>query len=111
MNLPQRDLAAELYERIKLRSPECANKWKHLFIEAHPSWATGQLPSVEQQIVEMSDFWRVQLGMMDYDTINLRNKIVDSVSPDIWLQNFERYLMDVVVGKPLPNGSWKTAIA
>lgn len=111
MNLPNRDLAAELYERIKLRSVDRAELWKHMFIEAHPNWASGQLPSVERQIVEMSNFWRMQLGMLDADTINLRSTIVDTVSPDIWLQNFEKYLMDVVVSQPIPNGSWQTAIA
>ena len=111
MNLPNRDLAAELYERIKLRSVDRAELWKHMFIEAHPNWASGQLPSVERQIIEMSNFWRMQLGMLDADTINLRSTIVDTVSPDIWLQNLEKYLMNVVVSQPIPNGSWQTAIA
>jgi len=106
-----RDIAGELFARLQSRSPNHAERWKALFINQHRAWTHGPLPSVNVQIREINEFWRVQLGMLTSDTMYARSCIMDNLDPDIWLRNFERYVMEVVLYEPIPTQQWNVCCA
>lgn len=106
-----RDLAGELFARLQLRSPSHAERWKALFINQHPGWTHGPLPAVNAQIREINEFWRIQLGMLTADTLYARSCIVDNLAPDVWLRNFDRYVMSAVLFEPIPTQQWNVHCA
>jgi len=101
-----RDLASEIFSRLQSRSPNHAERWKALFINQHPGWTHGPLPAVNEQIREINEFWRMQLGMLTSDTLHARSCIMDNLDPDVWLRNFERYVMNAVLFEPIPTQRW-----
>jgi hypothetical protein len=98
-----RDLADELFQQLQRRSPEHALRWRLLFINKHTGWVGGSKLTHEQQIHEINEFWRVELGLLNTNTLNARSCIIEDISPDIWLRNFNRYVMDVILTDTLPN--------
>jgi hypothetical protein len=101
-----RDLAAELFARLQSRSPEHAERFRALFTNQHPGWSAGNLPPHDVQIREINEFWRIQLGMLSEDTLHARSCIVDNLEPDVWLSNFDRYIMEAVLYQPIPTQRW-----
>ena len=106
-----RDLATELFNRLHAKSPQHAERWKALFMNQHPGWTQGPLPNTTQQIHDINEFWRVQLGMLDRNTLHARSCIVDNLDPDMWLHNFEEYVMQSVLIQTLPNQRWNVHCA
>ena len=98
-----RDLAGELFQHLQRRSPDHAVRWKALFINKHPGWSGTQLLALDAQMHEINEFWRMELGLLDINTLDARSAIVEDVHPDIWLRNFDRYVLDVILADTLPN--------
>lgn len=112
MSSTRRDLAHELFSRLRHRSVVHAERFEALFINQHPGWTHGPLPSLIQQMRAMNEFWRVQLGLLDSDTLYVRSCIVDGLNVEDWLRNFERYVMDTVLMQAeIPNYRWPQLIA
>jgi hypothetical protein len=97
-----RNLPLDLYELLLKYSPAHAERWNALFIRDELHWPSGELPSVEEQIQTMNNFWRHQLGMLNVDTIKVRSFLIDNISPDYWIQNFEKYVLKTVLKHTLP---------
>lgn len=107
MKTTSRNLALELYERMKVRSPHQASRWYHLYTSQEGQGSNVTIPDMSVQMKSINLFWHTQLGMMSQNTLHIRRCIIDGISPDIWLQNFERYVMPVLLeNEEVPNGRW-----
>lgn len=112
MSNTRRDLAFELFSRLRHRSVPHAERFEALFINQHPGWTHGPLPNLLQQMRAMNEFWRVQLGLLSRDTLYVRSCIVDDLEVEDWLRNFERYVMDtILVQTEIPNYQWPQLLA
>lgn len=103
MRIKPRNLAAELSGRLQARSPEHAQRFEVMFMSRHAIWQQGQLPPEDEQMRIINDFWRVQIGLLDTDTISVRSCLVDGLDAGVWLRNFDRYVAQYVTQYPLPN--------
>lgn len=107
MKTTSRNLALDLYERMKVRSPLQASRWYQLFTSHPNSWTETNVPNMDIQMRTINTFWHTQLGMMETNTLHVRRCIIEGISPDIWLQNFERYVMPLLLeNEEVPNGRW-----
>lgn len=108
MNEVTRDVAWELYERLLSRSPTHATKWKAVYIDVRERFtANRQLPSVDIQIQEINRFWHAELGLAPMDTRHARSCLIPTVSADVWLSNFEKYVMSTILQIETTNGPWE----
>lgn len=102
-----RDLAAELFSRLRRRSVNHAERFETMFVRQHPAWQLGTLPPLGEQMRAMNEFWRVQLGLLQQDTLHARSCIMDNLEVEDWLRNFEGHILDVVLHQPsIPNYQW-----
>lgn len=99
--MPTRNLAIELLELLQRHSQEHAERWKALFMDEYTHW-NNALPLENDQISTINEFWRIQLGMLEIDTIQVRSYLIDDISPDFWMDNFKRYILDTVLQHTLP---------
>lgn len=112
MKYEVRDLAAELFSRLRHRSASHAERFETLFTRQHPGWQQHQLPSANEQMWAMNEFWRVQLGLLQQDTLHARSCIMDDLEVEDWLRNFERHILDVILHQPtIPNYQWPALTA
>lgn len=98
-----RNLAAELHGRLRNRSPDHAQRFEVMFMSRHAQWQLGALPPESEQMRIINDFWRVQIGLMDNDTLTIRSCLVDGLDPNVWLRNFDRYVAQYVTQYALPS--------
>lgn len=107
MKIEGRDLASELFSRLRHRSVGHAERFETLFIRQHPGWTFGPLPTLGIQMRAMNEFWRVQLGLLDQDTLHARSCIMDDLNVEDWLRNFERHILGVILHQNnIPNYQW-----
>lgn len=103
---PSYDLARENYKGISLQCHDCATRFESMFISTHPAWVYGPLPLLAQQIAELNWFWRLNLGLLSNDTICERSALIDNIDSNVWLDNFEKYVLPTVVNEELPKLKW-----
>lgn len=105
---PNTNLGLDLHRLLTQYSDTCANNWTVLFLQHHPGWRFGPLPNVDQQIEEINWYWRINLGLVDADTRNERAALISHIDPNVWLSNFERYIIQCVIDHQLPIITWST---
>lgn len=98
-----RNLAFELHELIKAQSPDCAQRWMSLFIERDPvKWQFSPALPEDTQMVEINAYWRWVIGLENVDTLQARSCIIDGLSYDHWISNYQRFVIPVIVQLNLP---------
>lgn len=103
---PVRDLAAALFELLDNHCSACAANWRDHFINTHSLWQQSRLPETLIQIREINFYWRIQLASLDEETLGVRSCLIDEIDAMTWLQNFQRYVLPMVVYHRLPNPSF-----
>lgn len=88
-------LTNQIYDRIAAKSAECAKAWK-------ARSANISQTSIENQLAAVNSFWRIQLGQLRINTIPQRECLQDDIAIDVWLNNFETYVIPVIVKYKLP---------
>ncbi len=107
MTVVTRDLSVELSALIRAHSPSQADKWDYIFFERCNVWDTNNPPAPTEQIKILTRFWQTQIGMLRTDTVRIRKCIVESHCPDIWMDNFKRYVLPYILKySEVPNGQW-----
>ena len=100
------DLAKEHARQLAKHSSSAAERFQSLFLQVHPGWIYGPLPSMDQQTRELNRFWRLNLGMLSVNTFSERSSLINDIQPEYWLDNFERYVLPTVIENQLPNMPW-----
>lgn len=101
------DLARALHQRLLTQDPGCADRFEGLFLNSHPGWTHGPLPPINQQIRALNEFWRLNLGMLQADTMLAREALIDGISPEVWLENFGIYVLPTATEHGLPTLRWE----
>lgn len=97
------DLGWQIYYLLNRYDQNVAARWRSLFLERHPAWVVGPLPSIEGQVREINYFWRTQIGLLEDNTLDVRRYLVDGIDDEQWLRLFERYVLQTVLDYQLPN--------
>lgn len=97
------DLGWQLYYLLNQHDQNIAAQWRSLFLERHPAWTTGPLPSTEGQVREINYFWRTQIGLLEDNTLDVRRYLVDGINSEQWLRLFVNYVLRTVLDYRLPN--------
>lgn len=101
------NLSHEVGALIRAHSEEQADVWMYAFYRSYPEWESSP-PHIHQQISQLNDFLRLQLGMMKTNTFKPRRCLVDNITPEAWLANFKNYVLPYILkNKEVPNGAWK----
>lgn len=58
--------------------------------------------TIEQDIVRVNEFLRIQLGLLNADVLEARKCLVDQELPKEWIKNFEREVAPVIARHGLP---------
>lgn len=97
----QRNISNELYDLLKYYSNDHADRFKALYIDnIRPDM------SEVDQIRSLNTYWRIQLGMLNKNTIQVRSCLVDDIPADMWLFNFKNYIIGEVVKNSVPIIPW-----
>lgn len=92
-------LIDELHKLFLKRDVNIASRWEALFGKLR-----GSSASISNQMLHINSFWRLQIGLLkDQDTFMCRQAIVDDIDLDIWLRNYELYVLPTIVKNNLPN--------
>lgn len=58
--------------------------------------------SINDQLVAVNNFWRLQLGLLPFDTIDAREYLMVDVSAELWMERFKRHVIPIIVQHELP---------
>lgn len=95
---PTRDVAVELYNLLYTHSKDHAERLRSGFIETR----TLPLLDEDKQIQQLNQFWRYELGSLPIDTIKERSALCESVSVEVWIANFKKYIFPTIVKYTCP---------
>lgn len=102
------NLLHEVGALIRAHSEENADVWLYTFHCNYPGWVLSP-PCAREQIRQLNEFLRLQLGTMKMDTFKPRRCLIDDISPDIWLANFKRYVLPYIIKNYEASNTYGTA--
>lgn len=88
------NLGEELREILNEHHPSLGERFKALYLDQITP--TLETYPVEVQMRALNEYWRVQLGLVDGDTVTARCGLVEGVPPEVWVGNFRKYVMPAV---------------
>lgn len=83
----------QVYDALMERSEFAAKLFDRTF--HHPS--RTQEPPVALLINDLNQYWRIQLGSLNVDTINARSALIDTDDFPKWLSWFKQYVLPTAV--------------
>lgn len=103
------DLAAETYDLLYGVSQDRAESFRAIFQSQHGD--QFKLLSTDDQIIQLNNFWRIQLGLVNVDTLDTRRYLYDNISARDWLSNFKRFILNAIAKYSLPCQSYHVSHA
>lgn len=87
-------LTQAVHNKLLEASPELAARFRVTF-NAH-----GLTP--EQEMLELTEYWHHQFGLLNIDTLEVRSKLINNIKPEWWLSNFDNYVIKYVIKYNIP---------
>ncbi len=88
-------ITAAIYSALASSNPQSAEAFMRLYREAED-------PDPAAQIANANRFWRMQLGSIAYQTVEIRECLIDNCDPMDWVRLFATQVAPTIVAFGLP---------